>query len=104
VRRAYIGSAAQQFTLSRRRQLAAGLTQETAVMVATVEPESPADRAGIASGDIILTLDGAAVTGADDLIRILAGDKIGRSIALEILRNGNRLTVSLIPDERVRRG
>jgi hypothetical protein len=44
------------------------------------------------------------VTGADDLIRILAGDKIARSIALEILRNGSRLTVSLIPDERVRRG
>jgi S1-C subfamily serine protease len=104
VRRAYIGIAAQQFTLSRRRQLAAGLTQETAVMVATVEPKSPADRAGIASGDIILTLDGAAVTGADDLIRSLAGDKIARSIALEILRNGSRLTVSLIPDERVQRG
>src|SRR6267154_5619124 len=47
VRRAYIGIAAQQFTLSRRRQLAAGLAQESAVMIATVEPGSPADRAGL---------------------------------------------------------
>jgi S1-C subfamily serine protease len=104
VRRAYIGIAAQQFTLSRRRQLAVGLTQETAVMVASVEPKSPADRADIAAGDIILTLDGTAVTGADDLIRSLAGDKIGRAIALEILRNGSRLTVSLVPNERAKRG
>jgi S1-C subfamily serine protease len=104
VRRAYIGIAAQQFTLSRRRQLAAGLAQETAVMVATVEPASPAERAGIASGDIILALDGTPVTGADDLIRILVGDKIGRAVEVETLHNGNRRTVSLVPAERVQKG
>jgi S1-C subfamily serine protease len=104
VRRAYIGIAAQQFTLSRRRQLAAELTQENAVMVATVEPGSPADRAGIVSGDIILGLDGTTVTGADDLIRILAGDKIGRSVKVDLLHGGNRRTVSLVPAERVQRG
>src|SRR5712672_3887167 len=46
VRRAYIGIAAQQFTLSRRRRHAANLAQESAVMIATVEPGSPAERAG----------------------------------------------------------
>jgi S1-C subfamily serine protease len=104
VRRAYIGIAAQQFTLSRRRQLAAALAQESAVMVATVEPASPADRAGIAAGDIILALDGTAVTGADDLIRILAGEKIGRTVEVETLHNGSRRSVSLVPAERAHRG
>jgi S1-C subfamily serine protease len=104
VRRAYIGIAAQQFTLSRRRQLAAGLAQENAVMVATVEPGSPAERAGIVAGDIILALDGVAVTGADDLIRLLAGDKIGRAVEVETLRNGSRRTVTLVPAERVQKG
>jgi S1-C subfamily serine protease len=104
VRRAYIGIAAQQFTLSRRRQLAAGLTQESAVIVATVEPASPAERAGIAAGDIILALDGTAVTGADDLIRILVGEKIGRSVEVVTLRNGEHRVVSLVPAERTHRG
>jgi S1-C subfamily serine protease len=104
VRRAHIGIAAQQFTLSRRRRHAAGLTQESAVMVASIEPGSPAERAGLASGDIILALDGTAVTGADDLIRILAGDKIGRTIEVETLHNGSRRVLSLVPHERTHRG
>jgi len=64
VRRAYIGIAAQQFALSRRRRHAAGLIQESAVIVASVEPGSPAERAGLNSGDVILALDGVVITGA----------------------------------------
>jgi S1-C subfamily serine protease len=104
VRRAYIGIAAQQFTLSRRRRHAAGLTQESAVMIATVEPGSPAERAGLVAGDIILALDGTAVTGADDLIRTLTGEKIGRTIEIETLHNGSRRVLSLVPQERAHRG
>ena len=104
VRRAYIGIAAQQFTLSRRRRHAAGLAQESAVMIATVEAGSPADRAGLAAGDIILTLDGTAVTGADDLIRLLAGEKVGRKVEIETLRNGEQRCVALVPGERTHCG
>jgi S1-C subfamily serine protease len=73
-------------------------------MIATVEPGSPAERAGLMSGDIILALDGIAVTGADDLIRMLAGDKIGRTVEIEALHNGDRRILSLVPDERAHRG
>jgi S1-C subfamily serine protease len=104
VRRAYIGIAAQQFAVSRRRRHATGLAQESAVMIASVEPGSPAGRAGLAAGDIILALDGTAVTGADDLIRLLASDKIGRTVEIEMLRNGDQRRVSVVPDERARRG
>ena len=100
VRRAYIGVAAQQFALSRRRRHAAGLAQESAVMIATVEPGSPAAQAGLVAGDIILALDGATVTGADDLIRLLAGDKIGRAVEVDTLHNGEQRRVTLVPAER----
>jgi len=104
VRRAHIGIAAQQFALSRRRRHAAELTQETAVMVASIEPGSPAEQAGLLAGDIILALDGTVITGADDLIRLLAADKIGRTIQLEVLHNGSRRVLSLVPHERMQRG
>jgi S1-C subfamily serine protease len=103
VRRAHIGIAAQQFALSRRRRHAAGLTQESAVMVASIESGSPAERAGLNAGDVILALDGMAITGADDLIRVLAGDKIGRTVELEVLHNGSRRLLSLVPQERMHR-
>jgi S1-C subfamily serine protease len=103
VRRAFIGIAAQQFMLSRRLRHAAALAQESAVMIASVEAGSPAERAGLRSGDVILALDGTAVTGADDLIRLLAGDKIGHAVEIEILRKGTRRVLSLVPDERARR-
>ena len=95
VRRAYIGIAAQQFAVSRRLRHTAGLAQDSAVMVASVEPGSPADRAGLASGDIILTLDGVPVTGADDLIRMLAGDKIGRAVEVKTRRSGEERRVTI---------
>ena len=72
-------------------------------MVASIEPGSPAERAGLNAGDVILALDGMAITGADDLIRVLAGDKIGRTVELEVLHNGSRRVLSLVPQERVHR-
>jgi len=103
VRRAYIGIAAQHFSLSRRLRHAASLTQESAVMIASVEAGSPAARAGLLAGDVLLALDDVPVTGADDLIRMLAGDKIARRLEVTILRNGSRQALELIPEERVKR-
>jgi S1-C subfamily serine protease len=100
VRRAFIGIAAQQIALPRRLRHAAGLDQERAVTAGTVEPDSPAARAGLRPGDIIIGLDSAPITGADDLVRALSGDKIGRTIALHLLRGTERLTLSLVPQER----
>jgi S1-C subfamily serine protease len=103
VRRAYIGIAAQQLTLSRRRRHTAGLAQESAVIVAGIERDSPADRSGLRAGDIILAFDGATIAGADDLVRNLVGEKIGRSVEVDVVRNGGRQTLRLVPSERTRR-
>jgi S1-C subfamily serine protease len=104
VRRAFIGIAAQQIALPRRARYAAGLAQESAVMVASVEAGSPADRAGLKARDIIVSLDGAPVTGADDFIRMLAGDKIGATVTVELIRGGSRETRPVVPEERAKRG
>jgi S1-C subfamily serine protease len=103
VRRAYIGISAQQTALPRRLQLAAGVDQASAAMIAAVEPTSPAGRAELLSGDLIIALDEAPVTGADDLNRALTGNKIGRTITIDVLRLGKRRRCSLVPEER-RRG
>ena len=103
VRRAYIGISAAKTALPRRLRHEAGVVQESAVVVAGVEPTSPADRAGLVAGDVLLSLDGQAVTGADDLIRILTGEKIGGKVEIELLRERKRHQVALEPQERQRR-
>jgi S1-C subfamily serine protease len=103
VRRAFIGIAAQQIAIPRRLRHAAELTQESAVLAASVETGSPAERAGVKSRDIILRLVDTPITGGDDLIRVLAGDKIGRTVEIEILRSGSRLMLPLVPEERAAR-
>ena len=100
VRRGYIGISAAQTRLPRRIRHVAGVAQESAVVVSGVEPASPADRAGLVAGDVLLALDGQAVTGADDLIRLLTGEKIGRGIEIEVLRDGVRKRLALTPEER----
>jgi S1-C subfamily serine protease len=102
VRRAFIGIAAQQTAIPPLRRRAAGLAQDRAVMISTVEPDSAAERAGLQPGDIIVALDGVTIAGADDLVRALTGDKIGRSVAFDVLRGTERLTVAAVPRERRR--
>ncbi len=102
VRRAFIGVSAQQTAIPRRLQVAAGLDQATATMVTTIERDSPADRAGLMTGDMVVALDGHKVTGADDLIRLLGGERIGRAVEIEVLRLGRKRSFSLVPEERRR--
>ena len=102
VRRAFIGVSAQQTAIPRRLQVAAGLDQTTATMVTTIERDSPADRAGLMTGDMVVALDGHKVTGADDLIRLLGGERIGRTVEVGVLRLGRKRSFSLVPEERRR--
>jgi S1-C subfamily serine protease len=100
VRRASIGIAAQQTGIPRRLQLASGTAQRAGTMIMTVTEGGPASRAGLRSGDIIVALDGQPVTGADDLIRLLTGERIGRAVEVAVLRLGRRQTFTLVPEER----
>src|SRR6476620_4432108 len=69
VRRAFIGVAGQTVAVSRRHARAAEIDNAFGAMITAVEPDKPADVAGLMSYDVIVRLDGAPVTGVDDLIR-----------------------------------
>jgi S1-C subfamily serine protease len=100
VRRGWLGVAAATVTLPRRVADAAGSTQATAVIIQSVEPGGPAARAGLRSGDILLSLDGVAMTGPDALLRRLASDAIGRPMPARLIRSGRFLDLDLSPAER----
>ncbi|MFZ4808444.1 MAG: S1C family serine protease [Hyphomicrobiaceae bacterium] len=100
VRRARLGIAAEQTPLPSRLRDLAGVSQTTAVRIVEVQTDSPAAKARLQAGDIVLTIHGEAVTGVDDIARLLNHAWIGRTASAEILRSGVRMSVSLTPDER----
>jgi S1-C subfamily serine protease len=89
VRRAYIGLGAGTVPLPRRVALRLGLDQATGAVVTAVEGKSPADEAGLLTGDIILSVDNSRVTGADDLVRLLDAGRIDRVVAVDVLRRSD---------------
>jgi len=87
VRRARLGIAGQTIPLPRRLALAAGASGN-ALRIGEVFTGGPAATAGLHAGDILLALDGTPLAGADDLVRLLTGERIGRRCTLRVLRHG----------------
>jgi S1-C subfamily serine protease len=75
------------------------LPVESGVLVVSLEENSPAKRAGLAEGDIIVGMDGQPVAGIDDLHRMLTEEKVGVKTTLMILRQTEKLNLSIIPEE-----
>jgi S1-C subfamily serine protease len=90
VRRAYLGIGAGTVSLPRRIALRLGLTQGMGAVVSAVEAGSPADHAGLLTGDILLAVDGTEITGADDLVRLLDAEKIDRTVPFDVLRRSDQ--------------
>jgi S1-C subfamily serine protease len=101
VRRARLGIVGEQVALPRRLRDRAGLAQASAVRVGDVQSGSPADRAGLRRGDVLLRIHGEAVTGIDDVSRILDGRLIGQRITVTLLREEEQLELSLTAEERL---
>ena len=86
VRRAYLGIGGATAPVHRRLMLAYGLTQTHGVRVASVEPESPAARAGVRGDDLIVGLDGVAIDSVDRLHQTLDASRVHKPCVLKLLR------------------
>jgi S1-C subfamily serine protease len=71
-----------------------------ALLVVAVTADGPAARAGVLVGDIILALDGQAIGAPEDLLDLLAGDRVGKPATLQVLRGGAPADVKVTVGER----
>jgi S1-C subfamily serine protease len=100
VRRAYIGVAGQTAPIPRRHAVVAGIDNRMGALLMQIEPDGPAAKAGLLPGDVVIKLDGVEINGVDDLIRVLDRDRIGRTLAMDVLRMGRLRAVDILPVER----
>jgi S1-C subfamily serine protease len=98
VKRGFLGISAQPVRLP--ESVAQQVGQETALMLMSVEAGSPADSAGLMMGDTILSLDGEKTHQMDDLLALLAGDRVGKAVPVVALRGGQSHTFSVTVGER----
>jgi len=99
VRRSYIGVAGQKVPVSRRLARYHGLAVTSGILVASVEAASPAAAAGLRDHDIIVAIASHAVSGVDDLHRLLTEDRIGVPTPLTVLRGVDKRQIVIVPGE-----
>jgi len=98
VKRGYLGILSQPVRLPDGQRL--GLTQRGGLLVVGVEDGSPAGRGGLIVGDILATLDGQPVEDTDDLLLLLAGDRVGSSVPVRLVRGGELAEIEITIGER----
>jgi S1-C subfamily serine protease len=98
VRRGYLGVGAQPVRLP--ADLAEQVGQETGLLLVSVEPDAPADGAGLTLGDTIVALDGQPVRHMDELLALLGGDRVGASVPVGIVRGGQTQELTVTIGER----
>lgn len=94
VRRGWLGVKIQ--TVSEDIAESLGVPENTGALVSAITPDSPAAKAGVQQGDVILKFDGKDVSTMRGLPRLVAQAPIGKSIDMELLRAGEKKTVPVV--------
>jgi serine protease Do len=98
VRRAYLGIAGGPRPLPPRMR-SRFPELDAAVEVVEVVPDSPAARGGLRAEDLIVAIDGVATPGVEVVQRLMVADRIGRTMSIEVVRDGRELTLEVTPVE-----
>ncbi len=99
VKRAYLGIIMQTVDLVPRMIQMHDLKNKKGIFVTNLEPSSPAEKAGILAGDIIVSFSENRTETSDDLFRLLTGDKIGEFQYIVVLRGNQKLELRITPGE-----
>lgn len=99
IRRAFLGVGGQNVSIPRFIVRAQRLEAETGVLAIGVEKQSPAERAGLVEGDVIIALDDMTVRSVDDLHKFLTDTRIGAHCRLKLLRHSQKLELDVVPEE-----
>ncbi len=100
VARPYLGVGMQSVTLPDKLKDKLNLPTTSCLMMISVEPDAPADKAGITIGDILLSLDDAPTTETDNVQTILGSRKVGDLVKATLLRGGEQITSEITLGER----
>jgi S1-C subfamily serine protease len=99
IRRSWIGVAGQNVSIHRRVVVFHRLAVDHGVLVSGIEPGSPASRAGLREGDVIVTFGGEPVSSIDELHRHLVARVIGVPSQITVIRHTEKLELVVTPQE-----
>ncbi|MBF0381361.1 MAG: DegQ family serine endoprotease [Magnetococcales bacterium] len=97
VTRGWLGVRIQTVTPQLAKAL--GMKRKYGALVASVEPDSPAEKSGVLAGDVIIRFDGRDVRRMKELPAVVAKIPVGRSVPMEVFRNGKRKTIMVVVAE-----
>jgi len=100
IRRGYLGIGVQPVRLPEDLRSSLPEAKNRGLIVMSVEPDSPAQDAGIQLGDILIFFDGRATADIDDLHEALRGDVVGRTASAVLLRGGKPVEIEVKVRER----
>ena len=101
IRRSWVGVAGQNVPIHRRVVVFHHLAADNGILVSGIEPGSPASRAGLREGDVIVSFGGEPVASIDELHRHLVAKVIGVPSHVTVIRHTEKLDLVVTPQELV---
>jgi S1-C subfamily serine protease len=103
IRRGYLGVGMQPVRLPEALKQQMNLQSSGGAIAVNVEPNGPADKAGVLLGDVLVVFDGTPINDTYDVLAMLGPESVGKTIPVQLIRGGALLEVTITIGERTRR-